>query len=80
MLEDKTYTDILQKWHIPGERMNEDPIKLSELTFFKADITKDQQGSRKHLLVSDSQDFCATRPFAYEPLQENLNTLHSELY
>ena len=35
--DDKTCTDILQRWHVPGEGKNDTPIEFSELTFYKAD-------------------------------------------
>ena len=38
--DDKTCTDILQKWHVPGEASNEYPIKFADLSFHKADLKK----------------------------------------
>ena len=50
LLDNKTCTDILQKWHVPGEVQNQGPIKFSELQFYKADVRKDDKGCRKDQL------------------------------
>ena len=44
--EDKTCTDLLQQWHVPGEGGNVEPIKFLALTFEKADLNKDLNKSR----------------------------------
>jgi len=49
--DDKTWTDVLQKWHVPGEGPNIEPIKFSDLTFEKANISKDNEKSRKRPIV-----------------------------
>ena len=50
--DDKTCSDILWKWHIPGEGHNQEPIKFSELQFYKADVTKGDKGCRKKKQLS----------------------------
>ena len=41
--DDKTCTDTLQQWHVPGEYDdNNDVILFSDLTFYKADQQKEQ--------------------------------------
>ena len=42
--DNKTCTDILQKWHLPGEGQYQEPIKFSELQLYKADVRKDDKG------------------------------------
>lgn len=42
--DDETCTGILQKWHFPREGQNQEPIKFSELQFYKADVRKDDKG------------------------------------
>ena len=64
--DDKTCSDILWKWHIPGEGHNQEPIKFSELQFYKADVTKGDKGCRKKAVVSGIRDYFATPMFAFE--------------
>ena len=40
--DDKTCTDLLQQWHVPGEAANTEAILFSNLTFQKADFEKDK--------------------------------------
>ena len=48
--DDKTCTDILQKWHVTGEGQYQEPIKFSELQSYKADIRKDVKDDKKDQL------------------------------
>ena len=41
--DDKTCTDILQKWHVPQERQNQEPKKFTILQFYKADVRKEEK-------------------------------------
>ena len=65
--DNKTCTDILQKWHVPGEGQNQNPIKFSELQFFKADVRRDDKECQKRPVLGGSRDYCATPMFAFEP-------------
>ena len=64
--DDKTCTDLLQKWHVPGEKQNTEPILFSELTFEKADFNKDKNNSRKRPIVTGSRKFGAAPLSAYD--------------
>ena len=77
--DDKTCTDVLQKWHVPGEATSTNPIKFSDLTFAKADINKDTNKSRKRPLVSGTRNFCATPIFAHSPKEEKIKELSDNL-
>ena len=50
--DDKTCTDILQKWHKPTESGNTGAILISELTFIKADQQKEENNSRKRTFAT----------------------------
>ena len=58
--DDKTCTDLLQKWHVPGESSNTEAILFSDLTFEKADADKDLNKLRKRPIVAGKLKFCAT--------------------
>lgn len=78
--DDKSCTDVLQKWHVPGEGENIEPIKFSELTFEKADIDKDNKNCRKRPLVCGKREFCATPIFAHAPQEEKIRKLSNDLF
>ena len=69
---DKTSTDVLQKWNIPGVGANNSGIRFSEITFFKPESKRDTENTRKRPLVTVSRDFCVTPVFAHKTLPENL--------
>ena len=78
---DKTCTDILQKWHVPSKLGNTGAILFSELTFIKADQQKEEYNCRKGPFVTGERYFCATPLFDWvvksgkiEELSENLET------
>ena len=78
--DDKTCTDVLQQWNIPGERKNDTAIKYETLLFEKADVEKDLKRSRKRPLVGTKRLYCATPDFARSgPSKEKLKSLHDEL-
>ena len=77
--ENKTCTDILQKWHVPGEGQNKMPIKISELTFYKADVDKDRNQSRKRPLVTGKWGYCTSPLFSHKPSLEKIKKLHDDL-
>ena len=58
--DDKTCTDILQQWHIPGETSNNEAILFSNLTFEKANFEKDKNKSRKRPIVAGKRNYCST--------------------
>ena len=47
VLDAKTCTDLLQKWHILEEMPNKEALLLKELVFEKVDAEKDEINSRK---------------------------------
>eukprot|EP00794_Sanderia_malayensis_P012567 gene12567-13854_t len=73
--DDKTCTDVLQKWHVPGEATNDQPVMFSDLKFIKEDIRKDIIGSRKRTVVAGNREFCATPMFAHEAPEKNYKNL-----
>ena len=77
--DDKTCTDQLQQWHVPGEGMNH-PIKFSELKFEKADLTKDLSATRKRPLVCGKRKYCASPIFAHTPSEEKIKQLSDGLF
>lgn len=77
---DKTCTDILQKWHVPGEKANDEAILFSNLIFEKADAEKDKNCSRKRPVVSGKRKFCATPLFAHETNTEKMKKLSKDLH
>ena len=62
-----------------GEGQNQEPIKFSELQFYKADVRKDDKGCRKRPVVGGSRDYCATPMFAFEPSESKIKKLHDDL-
>jgi hypothetical protein len=59
--EEKACTDVLQKWHIPGElAKNCEAVLFSDLTFEKADANKDINNLRCRPFVTGKLSFCAT--------------------
>ena len=56
--DDKTCTDLLQKWYVPGESSNTEAILFSDLTFEKADADKDLNKLRKRPIVDGKRNFC----------------------
>ena len=77
--DDKTCTDILQKLYVPGVGQNQEPIKFSELQFYKADVRKDDTGCRKKTVVSGSRDYCATPMFAFESSESKTKKFYDDL-
>ena len=77
--DDKTCTELLQKWHVPGEKENTEAILFSELTFEKADFNKDKNNSRKRPLVTGNRTFCATPLSAFEIPSEKIKKLSEDL-
>ena len=78
---DKTCTEILQKWHVPSKSGNTGAILFSELTFIKADQQKEEYNCRKGPFVTGERYSCATPLFDWvvkrgkiEELSENLET------
>ena len=64
--DDKTSTDVLQKWDALGEGQNQDPINwFSKLQFYKADVRKDDKGWRKRPVVSGSRDYFSQYLFCF---------------
>ena len=57
--DDKTCTEILQTWNIPGETKNNKAILFSDLIFEKADAEKDKNNTRKRPLVTGKRDYCS---------------------
>lgn len=76
---DKTCTDVLQAWHIPGEGSNTGALKFSALTFYKADLSKDLNNKRKRPVVTGKRSFCATPLFAHQPSVKKLKKLSDDL-
>ena len=77
---DRTCTDILQKWYVPSKSGNTGAILFSELTFIKADQQK-EYNCGKGPFVTRERYFCATPLFDWvvksekiEELSENLET------
>ena len=70
--DDKTCTDILQKWHVSGEGQSQEPIKFSELQSHKADERKDDKECQKRPVVSGSRHYCATPMFAFGPSESKI--------
>ena len=78
--DDKTCTDVLQQWHVPGEGLNTEAILFENLTFDKASAEKDVLMLRKRVLVTGKRDFSATPAFARDgPSMEKLQKLHKDL-
>ena len=70
--DDKTCTDILQKWYVPNESGNNRTILFSELTFIRADQQKQEDNSRKRPFVTYYERyFCATPLLDREVNREN---------
>ena len=55
--DDKTCTDILQKWHVPGESGNSGAVLFSELTFIKANHQNEENSSRKRPFITGERYF-----------------------
>ena len=72
-LDDKTCTDILQKWDVLEEGQNENPLKFSEMQFYKADIKMDDKGCR------GSRHYCDTPMFAFEPSESKIKNFYDDL-
>ena len=64
--DDKTCTDILQKWHVSSESGNNVAILFFELTFIKADQQKEENNCRKRAFVTGERYFSATPLFDRE--------------
>ena len=73
--DDKTCTDILQKWHVPSESRNNVAILFFELTFIKADQQKEENNCRKPAFVTGERYFCATPLFDREVKKEKIEDL-----
>ena len=67
--EDKTCTDLLQKWHVPGEAANTEAILFSDLIFEKADFEKDKSNTRKRPIVTGSRKYCSA-PNSHETSEQ----------
>ena len=77
--DDKTCTDQLQQWHVPGEGKNH-PIKFSELKFEKADLTKDLSATRIRPLVCGKRKYCASPIFDHTTSEEKIKQLSDGLF
>ena len=63
--DDVTCTQVLQQWSIPSSSGTTKAVKFEELTFEKADYTRDKENKRKRPLVQGKRDnYCATPPYA----------------
>ena len=77
--DDKTCTDILQQWHVPGEAPNLEAVLFSNLTFEKADLDKDKNKTRKRPLVAGKRKHCSTPLFAKVPSSDKIKKLSMDL-
>ena len=64
VLDDKTCTDLQQKWHILEEMPNKEALLLKELVFEKADAEKEEINSRKSPSVTERRNICVAPYFA----------------
>ena len=77
--DDKTCTDIFQKWHVPGEGQNQEPIEFSELQSYKADVRKDDdKGCRKRSVVCGSIVYCAI-PVCFRAIRKKNKNVNDDL-
>ena len=78
--DDKTCTDILQQWNIPGEQKQTNALPFENLNFEKAIVERDIKDNRKKPLVCGKRDFCAT-PMSSRggPSDEKLRQFHDKL-
>ena len=50
--DDRTCTDILQKWYVPVKGQNQEPTKFSGLQFYKADVRNQLSVEVGFLIIS----------------------------
>ena len=78
---DKTCTDVLQIWHVPGEAANDQPTLFSNLRFVKENLRKDTTVTRRRTHVTGTREFCATPILANkEARSAKLQKLSNDLY
>ena len=68
--DNKNCTDVLQRWHVPGEAANLEAILFSNLTFEKADLEKDINKTRKRPIVSGKRKHCSTPHYLPKSLHQ----------
>ena len=64
--ETVTCTQVLQKWSVPGKKLDSSvAVKFNDLTFEKSDFNRDKSTTRGRPTVRGlTNDYCATPMFA----------------
>ena len=79
--ENTTVTQVLQKWNIPGKKLNSNvAVKFSDMLFEKSDFMRVMRITRKRPLVKGSREGCCATPiFAREVSSHAIKNLADAL-